>query len=112
VEAVQCEYGTVGKQGLSTTIINVHGQMRLDLQKQEVKTKELDIIRQANEAGVTGMDEVAATFVKQHFAYLLDTNKIKKLCNPCFFTVFSCDKAECVGMPTENPLHCHGECYS
>jgi hypothetical protein len=31
---------------------------------------------------------------------------------PCFFTVYLCDKAECVGMPTYNPLHCHGECYS
>jgi hypothetical protein len=75
VEAVQCEDVTVGKKGLSTTIINVHGQMRLHMQKQELKTKEWDIIRQAKEAGVPGMDEVAATFVKQQFAYLLDTNQ-------------------------------------
>jgi hypothetical protein len=34
VDAVQCEDGTVGKQGLSTTIINVHGQMILDMQRQ------------------------------------------------------------------------------
>jgi hypothetical protein len=34
VEAVQCEEGTVGKQCMSTKIINVHGQMRLDMQKQ------------------------------------------------------------------------------
>jgi hypothetical protein len=34
------------------------------------------------------------------------------MCIPCFFTVYLCDKAECVGMPTDNPLHCHGECYS
>jgi hypothetical protein len=74
-KAVQCEDGTVGKQGLYTTIINVHGQMRLDMQKQELKTNEWDIIRQANEAGVPGMDEVDAAFVKQHFSYLLDTNK-------------------------------------
>jgi hypothetical protein len=75
VEAVQCEDGTVSKQGLSTTSINVHGQMRLDMQKQELKTKEWDIICQAKEAGVAGMDEVAAAFIKQHFAYLLDTNE-------------------------------------
>jgi hypothetical protein len=75
VDAVQCEDGTVGKQGLSTTIINVHGQMRLDMQRQELKTNESDIIRQAKEAGVPGMDKVTAAFVKQHFAYLLDTNK-------------------------------------
>jgi hypothetical protein len=75
VEAVQCEDGTIGKQSLSTTIINVHGQMIFDMQKQQLKTKEWDIIRQAREAGVPGMDEVAAAFVKQHFAYLLDTNK-------------------------------------
>jgi hypothetical protein len=73
-DAVQCEDGTVGKQGLSTTIINVHGQMRLDMQIQELKTKEWDIIRQTKESGVPDMDEVAAAFVKQHFAYLLDTN--------------------------------------
>jgi hypothetical protein len=73
VDAVQCDDGTVGKQGLSTTIINVHGQMRLDMQRQELKTKEWYIIRQAKEAGVPGMDEVAAAFVKKHFAYLLDT---------------------------------------
>jgi hypothetical protein len=75
VDAVQCEDGTVGKQGMSTTIINMHGQMRLEMQRQELKTKEWDIIHQAKEAGVPGMDEVAAAFVKQHFAYLLDTNK-------------------------------------
>jgi hypothetical protein len=74
VDAAQCEDGTVGKQGLSITIINVHGQMRLDMQRQELKTKEWDIIRQANEAGVPGMEKVAAAFVKQHFAYRLDTN--------------------------------------
>jgi hypothetical protein len=74
VDAVQCEDGTVGKQGLSTTIINVHGQTRLDMQRQELKTNEWDIILQAKEAGVPGMDEVAAAFVKQHCAYLLDTN--------------------------------------
>jgi hypothetical protein len=39
VDAVQCEGGTVDKQGLSTTPINVHGQMRLDMQRQELKTK-------------------------------------------------------------------------
>jgi hypothetical protein len=39
VDAIQCEDGTVGKQCLSTTIINVHGQMRLDMQRQELKTK-------------------------------------------------------------------------
>jgi hypothetical protein len=75
VKAVRCEDGTVGKQGLSTTLINVHGQIRLDMQKQELKKKESDIIRQAKEAGVPGMDKVAAAFVKQHFAYLLDTNE-------------------------------------
>jgi hypothetical protein len=112
VDTVQCEDGTVGKQGLSTTIINVHGQMRLDMQRQELKTKEWDIIRQAKDAGVPGINEVAASFVKQHFAYLLDTNKLKKMFIPCFSTVYVCDKAECVGMPTYNPLHCHGECYS
>jgi hypothetical protein len=48
------------------------------------------------------MDEVAAAFVKQHFAYLFY----------CFFTVYLCEKSECVGMPTDNPLHCHRECYS
>jgi hypothetical protein len=112
VEAVQCEDVTVGKQGLSTTIINVHGQLILDTKKQEYKTKEWDIIHQAKEAGVPGMDKVAAAFVKQHFAYLLDTNKLKKMFIPCFFTVYLCDKAECVGMPTYNLLHCHGDCYS
>jgi hypothetical protein len=75
VEAVQCEDVTVGKQGLSTTIINVHGQMRPDMQKQESKTNEWDIIRQAKEVGVPGMYEVADAFVKQHFACLLDTNQ-------------------------------------
>jgi hypothetical protein len=68
VDAVQCEDGTVGNQGLSTTIINVHGQMRLEMQTQDLKTKEWAIIRQSKEAGVPGMDEVAAVFVKQHFA--------------------------------------------
>jgi hypothetical protein len=33
VGGVQCEDGTVGKQGMSTTIVNVHGQMILDMQK-------------------------------------------------------------------------------
>jgi hypothetical protein len=85
VDAVQCEDGTVGKQGLSTTIINVHGQTRLDMQRQELKTNEWDIIRQAKEAGVPGMYEVAAAFVKQHFAYLLDTNKLTKTVYSLFF---------------------------
>jgi hypothetical protein len=75
VEFIQCEDGTVGKKCLSTTIINVHGQLRLDMQKQELKMKEWGIIHQSKEAGVPDMDEVAATFVKQHFAYLLETNK-------------------------------------
>jgi hypothetical protein len=39
VEAIQCEYGTVGKQGLFTIIINVHGQMRLDMQTQELTAR-------------------------------------------------------------------------
>jgi hypothetical protein len=75
VEAVQCEDGKVGKQCLFTTIIHVHGQMRLDIQKQELKTNEWDITLQAKEVGVPGMDEVAVAFVKQHFAYFLDTNE-------------------------------------
>jgi hypothetical protein len=75
VDAVQCKYGTTGNQGMSTTIINVHGQMILDMQKQKLKWNEWDVILQAKEAGVPGMDEVAAAFVKQHFAYLLGTNK-------------------------------------
>jgi hypothetical protein len=34
VDLDQCKDRTAGKQGLSTTIINVHGQMRIDTQKQ------------------------------------------------------------------------------
>jgi uncharacterized membrane protein len=77
VDLLQCEDGTAGKQGLSTTIINVHGKMRLDVQKQELKMKEWDIIRHAKELGVPGMDEAAAAFVKQNFSYLLETNTYK-----------------------------------
>jgi hypothetical protein len=53
----------------------VHGQMRLDIQKQELKTKEWDIIHHADEAGLPDMYEVAAAFAKQDFAYLLETYK-------------------------------------
>jgi hypothetical protein len=49
--------------------------MRLDMQKQEFKTKEWDIVRQAKEVGIPGMDKVAAVFVKHHVAYLLKSNK-------------------------------------
>jgi hypothetical protein len=57
------------------TIIYVDGQMRLDMQKKKLNTNEWDIICQAKEVGVPGMDEVAAKFVKQHLAYLFDTNE-------------------------------------
>jgi hypothetical protein len=36
----------------------------------------------------------------------------KELFIPCFLTVYLCDKAECVGMPKDDQLHRHGECYS
>jgi hypothetical protein len=45
------------------------------MQKKELKTHEWDIIRQSKETCVPGMDEVAAAFVEQHFAYLLETNE-------------------------------------
>jgi hypothetical protein len=45
------------------------------MQKQELKTNEWDMIRRAKEVGLPCMDEVAATFVKQHFAYLFDTSE-------------------------------------
>jgi hypothetical protein len=57
------------------------------------------------------MDEVAAAFVNQDFAYLLDTNIFIFLIS-CFLTVYLCDKAECIVMSTDNPLHHHKECYS
>jgi hypothetical protein len=46
--------------------------MQLAMQKKELKTKEWDIIHHTKEAGVPSMDNFAAAFAKQNFAYLFE----------------------------------------
>jgi hypothetical protein len=50
-----------------------HSDMRLKIQMQEIKLKDWDIIKQAKEAGVPGMEEIAASFVKKSFGHRFPT---------------------------------------
>jgi hypothetical protein len=64
IELVATSDGTAGKHTVLHIDMSAHSQMKLKMQCQELKSKDWEIIKQAKEAGVSGMDEVAAAFVK------------------------------------------------
>jgi hypothetical protein len=41
--------------------------LKMQMQMQDLKSNHWGNIKQAKEAGVPGVDEIAAAFVKQHF---------------------------------------------
>jgi hypothetical protein len=71
----QVKEGELGKQSMSQGALPVHASMQLNMQSQEMITRDWSMIKQAKELGVPGMKEVAAAFMKKHFSYLFQTNE-------------------------------------